>query len=95
MKFEGNHVVTNNKEIEKGKEYQYYESLPLCICNVIVEDMHNDENGYGFKVKVTKPLTANVKPDDVFEISAAHGNGAYSGMWRLYDKDTYTNRTYQ
>lgn len=91
MKFEGNFVCTKDKEVEIGKEYQYYESMPTCICNVLIEDMHNNEDGYGFKFKVTKALTNNVVEGNIFDVAAAHGNYAYGGMWRLYDKDTYTN----
>lgn len=89
MKFEGNFVMTAKGEVEEGKEYQYYESMPTVICNVIVVNLHHSADGYGFKLKVTKPITNNISEGDEFEVSAAHGNYAYGGMWRLYDKDSY------
>lgn len=92
MKFSGNFVMTKNNEVEKGKEYQYYESMPLCICNVIVEDLYNNEDEYGFTLKITDSITEGMKVGDVFKISAAQGNFAYGGMWRLYDKGTYRSK---
>jgi len=91
MKFEGNFVMTTNHDVEEGKEYCYYESMPSVICNVLVKELYNKEDRYGFKLEVTKPITSNISIGDIFDVSAAHGNYAYGGMWRLYDKDAYTN----
>lgn len=89
QKFNGNFVMTTNSEVETGEEYCYYESMPTVICNVKVIDMHNDENGYGFSFEVTVPITKNINVGDRFSVGAAHGNYAYGGMWRLYNKGEY------
>lgn len=83
MKFDGNHVMTTNSEVNVGDTVVYKESPFIHECEVL--ELWNNEQEYGFKLKILKGREAG----DVFTCSAAQGNHAYGGMWRLFDQGTY------
>lgn len=96
MKFEGNFVMTKNNEVNVGDEICYYESLPLMVCDCLVLDLWKNQEEYGFKLQVVKPISKHGgTPGEVFEVSAVHGHYAYGGMWRIYDKGEYTSKNVQ
>lgn len=92
MKYNSSHIHTQDNEIEVGKEYQYYESMPNVIANIkIIEDNSTDDM-IAFKVEVTDDsLSKWVRVGDQFDITATRENIAYGGMWKIYDKDTYVS----
>jgi hypothetical protein len=88
-KYNHNQICTKDSEIEVGKKYQYYESLPTIIADVKVLEDNSDEEYLSFKLKVLKDLGGTIQEGEIFHISAAQGHYAYAGMWRLYDLGTY------
>ena len=92
MTFKGNQIHTTNNEVNVGDIVCYYESMPTVICDCEVLELYENEEMYGFKLKITRPIHGQVYgavEGLIMDISAAHGNYAYSGMWKLYNKGTY------
>ena len=68
-KYDHNQICTHDNQVEVGGEYQYYEDG--YVANVVVlEDQSNDE-GVGFKFKVTSYIRWTGKPCDEFSCWAA------------------------
>ncbi len=88
MKFYHNQICTSNKEVVEGNLYQYYEDGWVCQvnCKRIVDSKEFIE----FELLVTEVSAGSLfSVGEGFKISAAKGNFAYSGMWRLYDNNEY------
>ena len=80
-----NSICTDNNEVEVGKKYQYYESMPLVICDVKVIEDNSDEKYVSLKLKVLKYIAGiKLKKGYEFSVSMINEPGAFSGMWRLY-----------
>lgn len=87
MKYEHNQICTADKEIVVGHQYDYSEDSSRF--RVVVLKDKSDEESLGFKLKILS------EPRDViFDVFAARGEYAYSGMWRLYDPGEYLRGEY-
>lgn len=82
--------MTTNKEVAIGDIVCYKESLPTLICNCEVLAIVSTEKEYGFKLKVVELITGrDTEVGEEFDATAVVGNGAYAGMWRLFNKGEY------
>jgi len=87
-KYQHNQICTDNSSIEVGKEYDYTEDGAPCRVKVLADES-NDEM-LAFKLEVTQDPTGRYGGvGSKFEVSAATGNYAFSGMWRLWDPGEY------
>jgi hypothetical protein len=85
MKYEHNQICTKDGVVSVGQQYTYKEDFYVAEVKVL-EDA-SDSKGIGFKLEVLKE---NVDSGNkTFDVWAAVGHYAYSGMWRLYDLGTY------
>lgn len=81
--------MTKNREVAEGDIVCYKESLPTLICECEVLRIIKTDKEYGFKLKVVKVLHGSAEIGEEFDCTAIYGNGAYAGMWRLYDQGEY------
>lgn len=83
--FNNAHICTNDGKITVGEVYQYKEAL--LIRDVKLEELYRLDQIWCFKLLRLE----SVKSDDTYTVSfnADHQNYAYSGMWRLWGKDTF------
>lgn len=89
MRYEHNQICTKDNEIVIGEIYDYEEDDWIAEVKIIKDT--SDKDGIGFDCKI---LRQNYKIDNekIFNCWAANGHYGYNGMWRLYDRGTYTNR---
>ena len=87
MKFDHNQICTTGHEVVVGNQYQYSEDGYIADVTILADE--GDDEGIGFKLRVDKPLNGGFAKGAEFSCWAAKGHYAYSGMWRLYDLDTY------
>jgi hypothetical protein len=86
MKYNHNQICTKDNRIIVGNIYDYKEDSYIAEVQVIKDT--SDKAGIGFELKV---LSENFKlGKKKFNCWAATGHYAYSGMWRLFDKGSYT-----
>lgn len=86
MKYNSNHISTENQDVTMGKVYDYIEDN----INLLVEVLEDRSN----KDRIEFKLLTLMSNDDyflvgkTFEVSALLGvDAVYSGMWRL--KEAY------
>lgn len=87
MKYDSNHICTDNKEVVVGNQYQYFESG--MVCDVTVLEDNSDSETIEFHLRIDKRLRWPSGGEDEFTCNAARGLHAYSGMWRLYPLGEY------
>ena len=85
MKYDHNQICTKDNEVEVGKDYDYKEDSSIFRVRVVKEE--SDKEGIGFKLEILEGPEKGTS----FSCWAANGKYAYSGMWRLYDLNTYVN----
>jgi hypothetical protein len=85
--FDHNQICTSGRSVSVGDQCQYYEEG--MVANVEVLDDESNENGIGFRLRVTDALTGPWEAGEEFSCWAAHGHYAYGGMWRLYGPNEY------
>ena len=75
--------------VQVGQVYDYMEDGMLAHVQVL-EDTSVAPNGpINLKLKVVRAIHPTYAEDAVFDVFAAEGGYAYSGMWRLYPHGTY------
>lgn len=75
--------------IEAGQVYDYTED-GLVIKVKVLEDTSVFPSGpLNFKLKAVESTEEILPVDTVFDVSAAEGHYAYTGMWRLWPENTY------
>ena len=82
MKYDHNQICTKGNEIVDGEHYDFKEESLVLPVEVISQEP--TESWISFTLK---EIGQNGEP---FVVGAATGHYAYNGMWRLWDKGTYT-----
>ena len=89
MKYDHNQICTADHEIVVGGVYCFKEEGLLAEVEVL-EIESNKPNWIGF---LLRPIKVRRGYEDAykepFSVGATQGHYGYSGMWRLYDRDTY------
>ena len=84
-----NSICTQDSVIEVGKEYQFYESIPLMIVNVVLIEDNSTEDRVKLKLKCIRSYKNSVGVGHEFEVSMINEPIGFSGMWRLYELGEY------
>jgi hypothetical protein len=84
-KYEHNQIQTDNKQIEIGRNYSYFEEFPNAIACVEAIEDNSDKDFIKFKLKIVKGIHSTMigKEGQTFDVSAKRGLYAYPGMWRI------------
>lgn len=80
-----NQILTDNKSIEIGRNYSYFEEFPNAIACVEAIEDNSDDEFIKLKLKIVKSLhpSMNGKEGEIFECSAKQGLYSYDGMWLI------------
>lgn len=80
-----NQIQTDNKAIELGRNYAYFEEFPTVIACIVVLEDNSDDKFIKLKLKVIKGIhpTMQGKEDHIFDVSAKQGLYSYDGMWTI------------
>lgn len=84
-KYNHNQILTDNKSIEIGRKYAYFEEFPTVIACVEVIEDNSDDEFIKLKLKVAKGIhpTMQGKEGYEFDVSAKKGLYSYPGMWTI------------
>lgn len=90
--FDSNHICTTGKEVVVGKRYQYTEDGYIAAVTVLEDN--SDDEAIRFKLRIDERLRwPDWATEDEFDVMAARGPGAYSGMWRIWNDGEYVKIT--